>query len=101
MYVNLDDLSSRSIMVTSGRSEGTQNSSSSDETYLTCWLLMRGGMGSSDGAQGRRSRGEPVNHDVALPSPALFHTKAVGQSRVIACKNNVMLQVCSPVLNRI
>jgi hypothetical protein len=42
-------------------------------------------MGSVDGLQGRWSSGEPFKTDGDLPSPTQFHTRAVGQSRVIAC----------------
>lgn len=37
-------------------------------TYLTCWLLYLGGIGRSDGALGRRSRGEPISHGGVFPS---------------------------------
>lgn len=52
--------------------------------HLTCWLLYLGGIGRSEGGHGSRSSGEPVSQEVALPSPALFHTSAVGQSNVMA-----------------
>jgi len=42
-------------------------------------------MGSVEGLQGRWSSGEPFKTDGDLPSPTQFHTRAVGQSRVIAC----------------
>lgn len=38
-----------------------------------------------EGLQGRWSSGEPFKTDGDLPSPTQFHTRAVGQSRVIAC----------------
>jgi hypothetical protein len=43
------------------------------------------GIGRVDGAQGRWSRGDPFRTDGDLPSPTQFHTRAVGQSSVIAC----------------
>jgi hypothetical protein len=42
-------------------------------------------MGSVEGLQGRWSSGEPFKTDGDLPSPTQFHTRDVGQSRVIAC----------------
>lgn len=44
-------------------------------------------MGKSEGGHGSKSSGEPVSHEDAFPSPALFHTMAVGQSSVIACEH--------------
>lgn len=53
--------------------------------YLTAGLLALWGIGRVDGAQDRWSKGEPFRTDGDLPSPTQFHTRAVAQSRVIAC----------------
>lgn len=63
----------------------TIHSEKDKKDYLTAGLLALWGIGRVDGAQGRWSRGEPFRTDGDLPSPTQFHTRAVGQSSVIAC----------------